>query len=66
MDYLTYTEKIDYLLEMIEKGRLTSLQQATEIFNCSQSTIKRMLNLLRGKGHLIYYCRTIKKFVLKK
>ena len=25
MDYLTYTEKLNYLLEMIEKGRLTSI-----------------------------------------
>jgi len=64
MDYLTYTEKINYLLEMIEKGRLTSLQQAAEKFDCSQSTIKRMLSLLRGKGYVIYYCRT-KKIVLK-
>jgi len=30
MDYISYTEKLNYLLEMIEKGRLTSLQQAAE------------------------------------
>ena len=66
MDYLTYTEKLNYLLEMIEKGRLTSLQQAAEKFNCAQSTIKRMLNLLRGKGLIIYYCRTTKKNCVKK
>jgi len=65
MDYLTYTEKLNYLLEMIEKGRLTSLQQAAEKFDCSQSTIKRMLNSLRDQGHIIFYCRTTKKFVLK-
>lgn len=66
MDYLTYTEKLKYLLEMIEKGRMTSLQQTAKKFDCSTSTIKRMLTFLRANGHKIVYCRTINKFVLKK
>ena len=65
MDYLTYTKKLNYLLEMGEKGRLLSLKQASEKFDCSTSTIKRMLKTLREMGYNISYCRTTKKFVLK-
>jgi biotin operon repressor len=65
MDYLTYSEKLDYLLEMTRKGRFTSLQQASDKYNCSISTIKRMLNILRIKGYNIKYSRDEKKFYLK-
>ena len=60
MDYLTYTERLEQLLEMIEKGRLFSLKQASENFGCSQRTIIRMLNALREQGHDISYCKTTK------
>lgn len=66
MDYLKYSEKLDYLLEMVQKGRLFSLQQASEKFECSKSTIKRMLVVLRNQGNEIIYCSTAKKFYLKK
>lgn len=65
MNYLTYTERLNYLLEMIEKEQLLSLKQASEKFECSQRTIIRMLNTLREKGHDIYYCKTTKKYFLK-
>ncbi len=65
MDYLTYSEKLDYLLEMVEMGRFISIQQVSEKFNCSKSTIKRMLNILRIKGYNIKYCRIERKFYLK-
>ncbi len=61
MDYLTYTETIDYLLEMIEKEQLTSLRQAAEKFDCTQSTIKRMLN---SRLHSFIF-QNNKLFVLK-
>ncbi len=66
MNYLTYTEKLNYLLEMIEKERLTSLQQAAEKFDCSQRTIKRLLKTLRMQGNNIEYCKSAKKFLVKK
>ena len=53
MDYLTYSERLNYLLEMIEKGQLLSLKQASEKFGCSESTIKRMLQTIRKQGHHI-------------
>ncbi|MBP7210657.1 MAG: HTH domain-containing protein [Paludibacteraceae bacterium] len=66
MNYLTYTERLNYLLEMIEKGKLNSLQQAAEKFDCSQRTIKRMLKTLRMRGYNIEYCKATKKFFVKK
>lgn len=65
MDYITYTEKLNYLLEMIEKGRLTSLQQAAEKFDCSERTIQRMINILREQGYQIIYSKSDKKYFKK-
>ncbi len=65
MNYLTYTEKLNYLLEMIEKGRLTSLQQAAEKFDCSERTIQRMINILRKQGYQIIYSKSDKKYFKK-
>lgn len=65
MDYLTYSEKIKYLLEMIEKERLFSTKQASEKFECSESTIKRMLKTLREQGYPIKYCKKIKKYFIE-
>jgi len=65
MNYLTYSEKKNYLLEMIKNERLFSMKQASEKFNCSKSTIKRMLYVLRFQGYSINYCRKSKKYLLK-
>ena len=65
MNYLKYNEKINYLLEMIEKERLTSMKQASEKFECSRSTIKRMIKTLREQGYLIKYCHKTKKYFLE-
>jgi predicted DNA-binding transcriptional regulator YafY len=66
MNYLTYTERLNYMLEMIEKGQLLSLKQASEKFGCSQRTIIRMLNTLREQGHDISYCKVARKYFVKK
>jgi biotin operon repressor len=66
MNYLTYTEKLNYLLEMIENGQLLSLKQTGEKFYCSERTIKRMLKTLRKQGYNIEYCKSTKKFFIKK
>lgn len=65
MNYLTYTERLNYLLELIEKGQLFSLKQASEKFECSESTTKRMLRTLREQGHHIKYCQKTKKYFLE-
>lgn len=65
MDYETYLEKTNYLLEMSIKGRLISLGQAANKFGCATRTISRMLARLRRQGHPIHYDRALRRFVLK-
>lgn len=65
MDYLTYEERLYYLLEMIKKGRLISQAQAGKKFNCSDRTIRRMLTQLKLKGHRIEYSHALRKYIYK-
>ncbi|MDY0078774.1 MAG: HTH domain-containing protein [Bacteroidales bacterium] len=65
MDYQTYTEKLNYLLAMVEKERMTSLQQAADKFECSKRTIKRMLKTLREQWHEVYYCKKHQNFFMQ-
>lgn len=65
MNFLERKEKLEYLLELIDKDRCFSLQQISQKFGCSQRTVKRMISLLRDQGHNIKYSKTLKKFKLK-
>lgn len=64
MDYLTYTQRLDYLLELIKKGRLRSPIEIAERFECCEKTIRRMINCLREKGFDIRFCRIEKKYII--
>lgn len=64
MDYITYEERLNYLEELASKGRLRSLAQIADKFNCSERTVSRMLYHLRYKGINIRYSSTLKKFVV--
>ena len=65
MDYLTYSERLDYLLEMIEKGWGNTPEQICGKFNCCDKTARNMINMLRKKGYGVNYCRKHKKYYLK-
>jgi len=65
-DYLTYSKRLEYLLELIEKGWIYSPKQICEKFNCSDKTARNMINSLREKGYCINYCKVFKKYFLKK
>lgn len=65
MDYITYAERLDYLLEMIEKERLFSPQQIASKFNCCDKTARNMINALRARGNKIEYCKTLAKYLIK-
>lgn len=62
-DYITYNKRLNYLLEMIQKGRLSSLEQAAHKYECSKRTIKRMISMLREQGHNIGYCKAQGRFL---
>jgi len=66
MDFRTYEQRLEYILESLEKGRFRSLETAATRFSCSIRTIKRMLNHLRERGHDIQYDRLEKKYFIKK
>lgn len=62
MNYLEYSERLEHLHYMIRTERLRNLSDAARKYNCSKSTIKRMLEKLKLKGHKIKYCKKIKIF----
>jgi DeoR/GlpR family transcriptional regulator of sugar metabolism len=64
MDYLTYTNRLEYLSEMINKKQLSSPAEAAELFDCSEKTIRNMINRLREKGFNIKYDREEKKYLI--
>lgn len=66
MDYRSYEKRLEYVLELIEKNRFRSIEAVAVRFSCSTRSIKRMLNHLRDKGHLICYDRQQKKYFIKK
>ncbi|MGN6639524.1 MAG: HTH domain-containing protein [Mucilaginibacter sp.] len=66
MDFKTYETRLQYLLELIEKQRLRSIDDVANRFGCSGRTITRMIRHLREQGHDIAYDRLQKKYVMKK
>ena len=66
MDFLSYEKRLLYILELIEKNRFGSLEGVSKRFGCSSRTLKRMINLLREKGHPITYDRRKKKYFIDK
>ena len=65
MNFIERKKRLDYLLEMIEKGRCISIKETSKKFNCSNSTVKRMITNLREEGHDIQYCKNSKKILNK-
>lgn len=65
MDYLTYSRRLAYLKEKIEKGRLSSPNDLTDKWSCSEKTIRNMINRLREEGFQIEYCMKSKRYVMR-
>ncbi len=65
MDYHTYSQRLKYLLEFIGKGRLSSPYDLTEKFECTEKTVRKMINDLRKEGHQIKYCRKRFKYFVE-
>jgi predicted DNA-binding transcriptional regulator YafY len=66
MDYRSYEKRLDYIVELLEKGRFGHLEAAAKRFSVSTRTVKRMLVHLRERGHDIRYDRKKKKYFIKK
>lgn len=65
MDYITFSERLDYLLEMAKKGRISSPKQISQKLNCCDKTARNMINALRRKGYNIGYYRTTAKYFIE-
>ncbi len=65
MNFLDYSERLDSLLEMIEKGRISSPKQIVQKFNCCDKTARNMINNLRYEGYKIEYSRGLRKYIIK-
>lgn len=66
MDYKTYTQRSSYLLYMLEKGQVASPSDVAEKYDCSEKTVRRMINYLRDDGHDIKYSKHGRKYLLRK
>jgi len=56
--------RLFYLRGIISKGQLASPEDLTEKFQCSEKTIRRMINTLRDMGYEIQYCKKNRKYFL--
>ena len=64
MEFILYTQRLDYIKELVEKGKLSSPSQLATSFNCSERTVRRMIENLRIMDCDIQYCKTNKKYFL--
>ena len=62
MKFIERKQKMEYLLEMIEKDRCISLKQIADKYECSERTVRRMITELKEEGHEINYSRASRKF----
>jgi DeoR/GlpR family transcriptional regulator of sugar metabolism len=56
-NFLTYQERLDYLLQLVTHGNTGSPSSLANRFGVSKRTIKRIIDVLRLKGYNISYCR---------
>ncbi len=65
MTYAERKEKEKYLIELIGKGRLLSLEIIAEKFCCHKRTVERMINQLKSEDYNIKYCRATHKYFIE-
>lgn len=64
MDYITYRKRSEYVLDLIAKGRLLSPKQLTDQFDCSERTVRRIIENLKLQGHTISYCKKTQRYTM--
>jgi DeoR/GlpR family transcriptional regulator of sugar metabolism len=64
MDYRTYSQRLEYLKELIEEDRLCSPTEVASRFDCSERTVRKMINDLGDTGLNIKYSRKNFKYFL--
>ncbi|UTW62382.1 HTH domain-containing protein [bacterium SCSIO 12741] len=62
MNFRTYQYRLEYLKERLVKGQLSSPHDLADQFDCSEKTIRNMINRLREDGMDIEYDRSRRKY----
>jgi biotin operon repressor len=65
MDYFTYSERLNYLIGLAKKGKLASPKIIADQFNCTEKTIRNMINCLRKKGYRLEYNKNKRKYIFR-
>ncbi len=55
MDFITYAARLEYLIDLARKDKIPSPHTLGKKFECSERTVRRMINVLRDKGFVIKY-----------
>ncbi len=63
MGYIEFSQKLEYLEQMIRKGSTGSVDQISKHLCVSPRTVRRMVSFLRVKGYRIRYCRYSASYV---
>ena len=64
IDHLTYQQHMDYVLDLVKKGGLSSPNDLTIKFNCTEKTIRNIIKGLKLKGYPIKYSKSLKRYIL--
>jgi len=65
MSILQRRQKLQRLLFMLEHKQMQTAAAAAKHLLCHQSTIEKMLQLLRKEGYLIIYDKILKRYRLE-
>lgn len=65
MDFVSYQKRMTYLLELVKNGSAPSPRDLGERFDCSERTVRRMINNLKIQGHPISYSKKSGKYLLE-
>jgi biotin operon repressor len=65
MKFIDYLKKMQYLHQLAEKEATGSLCEISSRLGVSESTIKRMVDILRQQGVAIYYCKKARSYIIQ-
>lgn len=65
MNYIDYSKRLKYLLELIQKDSNLTLYELASKLECSEKTIRNMINVLRENGYNIKYSKASKKYFIE-
>ena len=64
MTHRLYQKRLALVLECVRAGNLTSPVELAKQFQCTEKTIRNMINALRNDGHRIRYSRSLQKYLI--